>query len=98
MIFSLLIVLQFFQMYMKVNSLSKKKKGKADEDKGGEKKEYPACTYCKNITHLAKFCWFRPDAFCKNCQQKGHSERVCKNKDGKKMQAQVAEQAGEHEE
>ena len=77
---------------------SKKKKGKADEDKNGDRKEYPPCTHCKKTTHSAKFCWYRPDAFCKNCQQKGHSERVCKNKEGKKMQAQVAEQAGEHEE
>ena len=78
-----------------------KGKGKKPTDKQQEKKPFPPCPHCKKATHGEKFCWWRPDAVCKICKEKGHVDKVCKKKKqykGESSQAQVVEEEDNRDE
>ncbi|OMO54668.1 Zinc finger, CCHC-type [Corchorus capsularis] len=79
----------------------KKNKGKKVADGEATKKEKPSpCPHCKKTSHTPKYCYFRPDRTCRACKEKGHIEKVCKNKNkalvqGSSAQAQVDEEKEE---
>ena len=63
-----------------------KEKNESQTNRTGGRKTYPPCPYCKKKGHSKFFCWFRPEAHCKSCNQYGHVEKVCKNKKGHQKQ------------
>lgn len=67
--------------------------GRADTKKG----EIKACPHCKRSGHAPRWCWYRPEAWCKVCDELGHTANVCKKKREKKAQvAQAAEGEEKH--
>ncbi|EOY20320.1 Gag-pol polyprotein-like protein [Theobroma cacao] len=58
------------------------------------------CSHCKRKGHAEVSCWFRPNVRCRNCNQLGHVQRVCKNKVETQVKAdepvEKAETAEEH--
>lgn len=55
-----------------------------------ERKEYPACKYCKKTNHSDDWCWFKK-VQCRNCNQFGHYQKYCKNRKEEVKQAQEEE-------
>ena len=56
------------------------------EEVGGSKKhgktweKFPSCSYCKRRNHTENFCWYKPDASCRVCNQVGNIEKVSRNR------------------
>ena len=43
------------------------KKGE-NSNSGGNQGTHPPCPYCKIVSHLQKYCLFRPDIQCRACK------------------------------
>nr|KYP73748.1 hypothetical protein KK1_006398 [Cajanus cajan] len=43
------------------------------------KNKFPPCPHNKN-NHIGNFCWFRQSIKCRDYNEFGHVEKVCKNK------------------
>ena len=74
---------------------SKKERSGSNED--GDKGKFEPCIHCKKTTHQTWRCWFRPNVVCRACNQKGHVEKVCKNKQKGEQKAQVVDQPWEEQ-
>ncbi|OMO61385.1 Integrase, catalytic core [Corchorus capsularis] len=75
---------------------NKKEAGTSNND--DDKKKHPLCKHCRRPYHAEKDCWFNPNATCSKCNQKGHVEKVCKNKPQQQQQAQLAGDTELHDE
>ncbi|KAF7823103.1 Copia protein [Senna tora] len=52
---------------------------------GNKKTNYPPCQHCGRINHPHFRCWSRPDVKCNKCNQMGHIEKICKNKNSQQV-------------
>ena len=69
---------------------------KTGDKRSGVKKDYPLCQHCGKKGHPSFKCWRRPDAKCSKCNQMGHENVICKNKNQQQRdEAQVDDQEKE---
>ncbi|KAF7814525.1 Retrovirus-related Pol polyprotein from transposon TNT 1-94 [Senna tora] len=52
---------------------------------GNKKTNYPPCQHCGRTNHPHFRCWSRPDVKCNKCNQMGHIEKICKNKNSQQV-------------
>ena len=74
-----------------------KDSGNSSKKNFQKKKGAYNCRICRRKYHTENECWWRPDAQCSACNQKGHVEKVCKNKRQQIQAAKVADEATKEE-
>ncbi|XP_044488992.1 uncharacterized protein LOC123213584 [Mangifera indica] len=63
-----------------------KQAGSESQKSGDKKGRYQPCPHCKKRGHSPNFCWHKPNAKCRICNQFGHVDKVYKSKESSSFQ------------
>ncbi|KAF7801714.1 Retrovirus-related Pol polyprotein from transposon TNT 1-94 [Senna tora] len=65
---------------------------------GNKETNYPPCQHCGRTNHPHFRCWSRPDVKCNKCNQMGHIEKICKNKNNQQVNEAKRDKLGKKSE